>query len=275
MQSFWQVAYANGNKIPSDTLARLATLGNTNKTSIFIEHPDLIPGELLEIKGWIATEYERNSTPSVVSITVPAILFGKLFCGPCQFYDRDKCLPLNGVCWSDYTNVSAEIWLTEAECLKAMAKECYRVWKANGTSDKQCADFVTRFDFALMQTKPNVSKAAYSTDGSAISITFNTSMRQTGFSDCSQVFNSSTLNYLPDSKSAKWVGPSILQVDYNPSSGITETLEFAANAMYADVPYAQEPLDPVTVNVGLHTQLVDHDARTGCHDRPGWSCRRV
>jgi hypothetical protein len=245
------VAYSDDNGIPGDTLARLTNLGNTNKTLINLGHPDLLPNKLLQINSSITTTHNAKLMTPVLSVRVPSIAGGKLFCGPCQLYAREKCIPFNGICWTDYENVAGEVFFNEPECLKAMAKECYAIWKVNGTADFQCADFVRVFDFEKMRGKPKVLDAAYAADGSVIIISFNMSMRQTELADCSTIFKTSTLNFLPDSKVAKWMGPNTLHVDYDPSKGIAQALEFTANSLYPDYLYAQEALDAATVTVSI------------------------
>jgi hypothetical protein len=130
------------------------------------------------------------------------------------------------------------------------------VWKVNGTGDVQCSDFLPYYDFARMKLKPTALIAAYSADGSSITITFNVPVRQDAFADCSQLFETQTLNYLPKAKAPKWLSTIQLEIAYDPEAGILQTLEFSGNALYYDYVYAQEPIEKASLKVRQYFLIV-------------------
>ena len=159
-------------------------------------------------------------------------------CGPCKLVNRSMCVQYNGICWTNYEDRCASVSITD-NCINKIAKVCYKIWMANGTNDPQCIDYASYLNFTLMQVKPNLISAIYSSDGQNISLTFDQAIYQVGFTDASSVFNSDTLKWLPSSRSAQWTSQNVLNVAYSPESGIMTKLTLLENAIYINYPYAQ------------------------------------
>ena len=178
------------------------------------------------------TEYQ--CTPgSSVCLPCP-----KTYCGPCQLNDRSLCSQLAGICWTNYNDKCA-VFSMGGDCAIQMAKICYKIWKANGINDTQCADFVNYYNYTLMQIQPYLLNAYYKEDGKSFLLEFDQDMSQTGFTDASSIFDSTTLKWLPSPPSAQWINSKTLQVSYSPDGGIMETLTILPNTLYPSYKYAQ------------------------------------
>ena len=162
------------------------------------------------------------------------------FCGPCKFYDRNLCYQLNSICWADYQDTCVFSPIISMDCIKAVAKVCYKIWLANGIGDPQCSDFVNYLNFALMQTKPTLQSAAFAPDGQSFSLTFDQAIYQTGLTDATAVFSQETLSWLPSSKSIKWTDLNVLKVSYQPQNNILTSLTLKNQAIFINYQFAQE-----------------------------------
>ena len=162
-------------------------------------------------------------------------------CGVCKLHDRSLCDQLVGICWPNYDDKCANLSVSD-DCVMKMASICYKIWIVNGTNDTQCADFASYYNFTLMQLKANLINAYYKDDGQSIILEFDQEISQTGITDASSVFNSSTLKWLPSSMSAQWINSKTLQVAYSPDVGIMKTLTILPNALYPNYKYAQIPV---------------------------------
>jgi len=132
-----------------------------------------------------------------------------------------------------------------------MAAVCYQIYKSINGTDSQCADFAQFYNYTEMQIKPSVVAAVFANSGEFISLEFNQNMYKTGFTDCSNVFELSTVKWLPDSKSCKWSTVTTLQIDYNPDIGIMEQISIKSNSFYINNPYAQVSVDPITIPIKM------------------------
>ena len=245
----WEVAYTDVSGIPAETITRLRDIGNGNKTNFTIVDYDLFPGKTLNIRTTMHTPYYTEVLSNLESILVPPIASGKPYCGPCQLTDRTRCAQFNGVCWTDFMVYTITNPFNNTDCLKVMASECYTIWKATSLADTQCIDFLPYFNYTKMQIKPNVTGASYASNGKTITVTFTEPIYTVGFTDCTGIFEAATLNWLPTSKSARWVSSYKLEVDYDPQIGIMEEMQIKGGALYYDYPYSQESVSNGTIKV--------------------------
>lgn len=252
MKQYWVVYYTSTNRIPEATKIRFAALKNINASTISIVDYDLFPDYQLVVQSFIIDVFTNTSSSNQITITVPKIKNGKEFCGPCQFRDRSKCLPFNNFCWANYMDHKVLFPFNSSDCFKSMYKECYKIWRLNGTKDDQCLGFVPYMNFTLMQTKVSVNDAIFSTNGKKITITFNDSILKDELESGSEIFNPVTINWLPDSRTVTWVDSKTLEVEYNPQKGILNTMTLKAGAVFYNYPYAMEPIVNLTFPV-LHS----------------------
>jgi hypothetical protein len=243
------VYYYPNTGIPTATLQRFSNLKNINASTITIADYDLFPGKILNVQSVLINVFSNLSISNKIATIVPPIKNGKEFCGPCRFRDRSKCSLFNNFCWTDYMNYTILYPSNTTDCLKAMYKECYKIWKVNGTKEVQCMDFVPNMDFKQMQIKAGVQEAAFSTNGKKITIKFNDSILRNELQSGIEIFHSSTINWLPDSKTIKWLDDKTLEVDYNPQKGILNTMTLKANAVFYNYAYAMEPITDLTFPV--------------------------
>jgi len=252
MQDYtWNAIYSDSSVPPADTLERLSKIGNFNMTNITVRDYDLFPDKQMAFKAQILTPFNTYLNTPYYNVTVPKIASGKKYCGPCQFNDRSKCGLFNGVCWIDYMNYTVIDPLNTTDCLKAMAPICYQIWLTTSIDDSQCLDFVKYFNFQSMRIKPAPAAASYSADGKIIKLEFRQAIRQSDWADCSNAFETDTINWLPDAKSCKWTSTKVLEIDYEPQKGIMEKLTIKSNAFYYDYLYAQNPADKETLSIKL------------------------
>ena len=233
--------------LPTSSIERLQAFNysNLNISSIFISDLDLFPNKNISIQTTIQNAYFNTVTSTIYKLLIPGIASGKPYCGPCQLNDRTLCENLNGICWNSYLNYSTSTPYSTFDCLYLMAPICFKIWAINGTKDSQCLDFVSYYDLAAMKIKPQITSASYSDDGTIITVVFDSPINRAGFIDCNSLFMQETLEWLPSSKTGVWTSANTLQIKYNPSIGILNTLKFKDNAIYYDYPYAQIPLGPV------------------------------
>ena len=171
-------------------------------------------------------------------------------------HDRSLCDQFVGVCWQNYDDKCANLSISD-DCVTRMASICYKIWLVNGTNDTQCADFVSYYNFTLMQLNASLINAYYKDDGQSFILEFDQEISQAGFSDASSVFNSSTLKWLPSSLSAQWINAKTLQVAYSPDVGIMKNLTILSNALYPNYKYAQNPVVATDFPVKYFTYLLD------------------
>ena len=170
-------------------------------------------------------------------------------CSPCQFYNRNKCLYYDSVCWENYLIYKSSYPLLYTEdCLVEIAKECYNVWKENSISDSQCLNFVNYMDFDKMSIKPTVSSSAYYINGILkIKIEFDTEIKTSTVLSCSAIFNEATLASLGSGAKCTWTSSQILEVEYTVVNSLVTSLTLRENAIYHNYIYSVTPADAVTI----------------------------
>eukprot|EP01022_Parablepharisma_sp_SALTPOND_P022581 TRINITY_DN45_c0_g1_i1.p1 TRINITY_DN45_c0_g1~~TRINITY_DN45_c0_g1_i1.p1 ORF type:complete len:2028 (-),score=149.77 TRINITY_DN45_c0_g1_i1:98-5482(-) len=248
---YWEVTYEDSSGIPLDTINRLSFINEINETSIRIPDYDLFPLKVLQVRARIRTPYKAYVASNLLSITVPVIASGKKHCGPCQLDNRMKCAQFNGVCWKDYSDYTVTEPFNTTDCLKAMAPVCYSIWNSSTLDNSQCLDFKSSYNFTAMKIKPNATSARYSSSGKSIYLIFDQPTAFKGISDCSGVFDQSTLNWLPPSRACSWTSPTSLEIEYNPEIGIMEVIVLKEDAFFYDYPYSQEPADPTVIKISV------------------------
>jgi len=248
---FWEVFYEDTIGVTVQTVDRLTKIGNFNKNNITVPDYDLVPDKLLFFKVRAVNLYNTNIISDYYNVTVPKIASGKRYCGPCQLNDRAKCVQFNNICWKDFLNYTVIDPFNSTECLKAMAPVCYSIWNYTSFDDPQCLDFKQFYNFTAMKIKPLLKSANYSSNGKFISLEFNEQIQQSQWYDCSSIFDATTTNWLPQSKSCRWTGPKILVVDYEPQIGIMQQLTIKSKSFYYDYEYAQESSDQTTLQIKL------------------------
>ena len=158
----------------------------------------LDPNNALSLQVILRNPFGKVLASNTLAIT-PASPNSKLYpCSPCQLHNRARCARYNSICWVDYMAYNEPYtMLTTEDCYIAIASECYKVWKANGTTDRQCEGFTSQMDFMKMQIRPSVLSAAYYIeDKLKLLVTFNTPVRTSSLLACDNIFSDSTLKWL-------------------------------------------------------------------------------
>ena len=224
-----------------------------NLTNITIPDYDLYAGQIIHVRAIVLNALGANASSPIYTMTVPGVASGKAYCGVCQLADRTKCPQYNAICWTYYLNYTNTTIDYISDCLKAMAKTCYSVWKVNGTSDPQCIDFYSRYNYTLMSTRPNAIKAVYNQEGTLITVNFDMDINTVGFLDCSAILTSDTLKWLPAAMACQWPNNSTLQIGYQPTGDtLLAALNFVVGPIVNNYIYAQEPLNNSSVPVFKH-----------------------
>ncbi len=209
----------------------------------------LYPGQSLTIQASVLSAYKTTIKSTSLTIVVPPIASGKVYCGPCQFETRSICSNLDGICWDDFEEVNGKVAVTDPDCLTSLAESCFEIWKKQGISSRQCEDFVKLFDLDKMSIRPEIKSAYYLNDGSNIVVNFSQPIRRASFNDCSEYFEDPTLFYLPESYPGQWIAPNILLVEYVPDGDVMTDLLISPDSFYYDYKYAQAPVENGTVPV--------------------------
>jgi len=139
--------------------------------------------------------------------------------------------------------------LTNPDCPQAAAPICYAAWQTNATS-VECEDFSSYFNISEMSKKVALSTAAYNSDATLILVTFNDTVRTTGFTGCNQVLDDATLARLPPNPYCYWTD-NTLYVSYSPNMGFLGSLGVKANSLYYDYDFAMQGNDAANVTISL------------------------
>ena len=124
-----------------------------------LPYSTLAPGAEIEITidaqddtGLISSKKKTYTIPNNLS---------KVYCGPCQLHDRNKCANYDGHCWKNYKSISEIPQSSSSNCLIYMANTCNEIWKTSGLGDSQCKEYLKELDYIAMNTKPNAIYSKY------------------------------------------------------------------------------------------------------------------
>jgi len=255
---YWEVSYDDNIGVPEDTVKRFATIGDFNRTSITIKQQDLIMGKILNVRSKLINAFNEETISNLLTLEVPIISEGRLFCGPCQIRDRSKCFTLNKVCWRDYNDWTLTKPILTEDCKRFMVPICYPILLAN-KNDPQCKDFAEFYDLEKMANKPQLIYATFAPDGLALIIRFSLPIRQNITIDFSTAFDPETIKWLHEPLTCTWKNATDLEIDYNPENGEIKEFTVLSGAFFYDYNYSAYSVDTTTIQVEKPNVTIDID----------------
>jgi len=255
-EQYWEITYDSDTGLTADNLARLADIG-FNRTTVTIQNQDLLPGRTIKISSKLRNAFDLITTSNLLTIDIPVISEGRLFCGPCQLRDRSQCFSLTKICWNNFEDYRVTKPTLTSDCKRFMAPICFPILLEN-RFDPQCKDFVEFYDLEKMMIVPKLIFATFAPTGQAVIIRFSHPIRQNSI-DFSTAFSPETIKWFPEPLTCTWKNATDLEIVYDPEKGEIKEFTVLDGTFFYDYEYSAHSVNTTTIKVERPTVTIDID----------------